>query len=218
MTQSAAEQAAQLEGFYQKWGGTNQGKFRQDRTDHRDGAEISREKIPRKLLPDSSQKILLVRTQEMQHPTDPVFAMQFLGCVSTMEEADEITEEIYHEGYDRHPIRAVDLNQWRVFPPPLNASEGDVKYHQLLLRQIMNRDTEELNRQEAELTARVERAREQETEHKRIRKEFNDENMQRLKDGLEPLDAEVLQSRQKEWKPEPVPDAPVGPAKPISSE
>lgn len=189
---SNSQQAKEIENFYAGWTGMSQG-FRLDRRENRDPATVSREKIPKKLLPDPSHKFLLVRTQEMQHPEDPVFAMQFLGTVASKAEADEITEEIYHSGYDRFPIRVVDLNAWRVFPPPLNADEGDVKYHQVLLRQIMERDMDELNRQEEEMDARMKKVRELKEKAKAASEKFKKENMERLARGEEVKDASELQ-------------------------
>lgn len=160
---TAAARAKQLESFYSKWNAAGPQSYRKDRTELRDPQSVANERIPARLLPKECnyQRYLLVRTQEMQHPDDTMFAMQFLGCVSTMDEANAFTEEMYHAGFDRFPIRVVELNHWRVFPPPLTAEEGDVVYHQEILRQIMQRDMDELNRQEEEMTARVEAAKRQ---------------------------------------------------------
>lgn len=134
--------------------------FRDCRKEKRPIEKIMSEKIPSRLLPNTSAKFLLVRTNDVQEPNDRHFAMQVLGTVDSEKEANEITESLDALGYNQFPYRLLPLNVWRVFPPPLGSGSEQEYTHQAILRQILNRDVEDLNLQEDLMEERLAEARE----------------------------------------------------------
>lgn len=184
-----SEKLAKLEQFYNQRSGVPKPAFREDLTEHRTPNELLSERIPRKLLPDPTQKFAIVRFNHVQHPDDDAFAMQIIGTCRNEKEGAQITEELYGEGFRQFPMALLPLYEWRAYPPPHGETANVQKqHHQAILRTIVDRDKQSLNHEEAQMTERLKALKRDNDRNKAFREEHTRLNKESLERGDGPIE------------------------------
>lgn len=184
--QLAKEAVKQLEAKISKYNYFPE-SYRDERREKRPIEKVMSERLPSRCLPDSSAKFLLVRTNDIQHPTDQHFAMQVLGTVANEQDANDIIETLVNLGYNQFPFRLLPLNVWRVFPPPPNSTSEHETTHQAILRHIINRDIDDFNVQEDLMNERLEEAREQKMPAGKVVEDTAEEKEKEKKDDADTI-------------------------------